>query len=64
MNEIRTYNLRYSHENREMGEIFDVTCPKCKDKIEVGMHDWTQPKCSCGYRWSIDLQAHGQKSNE
>ena len=45
----------------DAGFCFNFRCPKCKEMLVVGQHQWWSSDCDCGYTWSLELQIVGQK---
>lgn len=39
-------------------EWFEVTCPHCDTEVRVG--GYYESHCSCGYRWTVSVVAHGE----
>jgi len=60
--EITTDNVEYTCQC-DAGDVYTLSCPKCKNDVEVSLSggEWWSTKCSCGYSWSVDIVATGYK---
>jgi len=57
----RITSLFITHRENFSGESWEVKCPICKEVIEITNYNIHDPKCFCGYRWKVLLQAVGEK---
>lgn len=39
-----------------------VECPDCQEEIGIGVMQQSDPKCRCGFEWTLDTVAVGTKS--
>ncbi len=44
----------------DAGDGHTFKCPKCDDEITIADYGWWENRCSCGYRWSLELKAVGE----
>ena len=61
MAEIKTSEVVFQDEHSDYGVCYFVTCPECKETVTVVEFASRGPKCSCGYEWSVWVQATGQR---
>ena len=60
--EIESRDIEFDHDaNSDAGDCYIVTCPVCFNKIRIAQYGWWEKKCSCGYMWSIEIKAIGEK---
>lgn len=60
-NTIESTELEFLHESDNAGTIYIVTCPECKNQINIAPHSWWYTKCECEYNWSLRLIAEGKR---
>jgi len=63
MSTIKTHDVDFVASGGDAGLTFEVMCPECGETIQVSEHGWGDQKCSCGYKWSIDIIASGWKED-
>lgn len=63
MSEITTREIRYIGQG-DGGDYYEITCPKCSEKIQWAELAGGKSECSCGYNWYIDIKAVGWKDDE
>jgi len=61
-NKVQSTSIRLKSSGGDAGEVYEVTCPVCQEQISVALFGgWWSTHCSCGYNWTIDLIATGEK---
>jgi len=58
---IETDNVQSVEVHPDACNGFEIVCPECGDKVIVATASWWSDKCECGYSWSVNLRAVGEK---
>ena len=43
------------------GMVFEASCPICKETFNLVDMQFDRIECSCGFSWSLDIKAIGEK---
>lgn len=42
----------------EAGNMVTFNCPYCGDEMNIAENGWWSNRCSCGYKWHVELYAY------
>jgi len=64
MNRIETYDIEFVTNHPELGEIWEVNCPRCHCNLRLCELMSSEDICECNIKWSIDQKAIGESVDE
>ena len=57
-----TTKLRNINYDSEYGSFYtNIICPKCNDNLHI--MEGMEYECSCGYKWTLVIEARGVKND-
>jgi hypothetical protein len=62
-NKVKTDNVEIGENNGEFGQCYTFTCPECFDAVEYMQYRYMCNICRCGYTWTVELVAKGEKQS-
>ena len=55
--------VKFNAPAAEAGDLYEVTCPTCKDTVRVAASaQWWRTVCRCGYEWRVHVGAIGERT--
>jgi len=56
---IETDRVEFFKESYEVGDIYKIVCPDCKEEVSWAAGLWKPATCRCGREWDVTIRATG-----